>query len=157
MPNRFTIIRDTREQQGYFFDEDPLYCGGTEIAALKTGDYSIRGHENVICVERKKSTGELAGNLGESRFARELERMTKIKHRFLVCEFPYSNIMEFPANSGIPRSKFSKLRITSKYMLRRLVEMQMTGINVIFCEDSVNARHYVWYLMKRVFEEICDA
>lgn len=151
---RFKIVRDTREQQGYLFSEDPQYCAGMEIRKLDTGDYSLDGYENLVCIERKASTGELAGNLSEGRFDREIQRMPAYSHRFMVFEFSLNDVLTFPVNSGIPEDKWPKLRISSKYMLRRIVEMQMAGVQVVFCDNKIRARHFTWYLLKRLFEEV---
>ena len=66
---RFTVIRDTREKEGHgwWFDEN-AYCIGTEKTKLDIGDYSIKDKEHILCIERKESVSELAGNCGEKRF-----------------------------------------------------------------------------------------
>ena len=73
----FTVIRDTREQEGYYFSEYDT-CAGMIDQKLDTGDYSIVGMEEKICIERKGSVEELAINLGQKKhaFLNEIERMT---------------------------------------------------------------------------------
>ena len=48
----FTVIKDTREQEGYYFSKYNT-CAGMVDRKLDTGDYSIEGMEHLICVERK--------------------------------------------------------------------------------------------------------
>ena len=81
---KYTVIRDTREQEGYYFSEYDL-CLGMIDQKLDTGDYSIVGLEDKICVERKGCVEELAINLGQKKhtFLREIERMKKVLD---VCE-----------------------------------------------------------------------
>ena len=65
-----TIIIDTREQQPYEFKG--LI---TERATLKTGDYSVKGHENTFAIERK-SLNDWVHSITQDRdrFEREIKR-----------------------------------------------------------------------------------
>lgn len=76
------IIIDTREQLPYAFDGYDVLRNG-----LKTGDYSIEGHEDRVCVERKSKAdawGVVGG--GRKRFVRELERMREYERAAIVIE-----------------------------------------------------------------------
>ena len=62
----FTIIKDTREKQGYTFQPSKTQyhvCKGMVSRKLDTGDYSLEGLEDKICIERKASVVELANNV----------------------------------------------------------------------------------------------
>jgi ERCC4-type nuclease len=91
----YTVLKDTREQQGWTFEQGK-FCNGTIPRALKTGDYTLLGYENVLCVERKKNVAEFAGNIVEKRFERELERMESFLYSFIICEFTLADIMAWP-------------------------------------------------------------
>lgn len=87
------IVRDTREQAGYTFD-GPRYEGVTvEAGSLVTGDYSVRGLENVIAAERKE-LGDLVHCLAQDRprFVRELERARGMDAFIVVVEAPWSDL-----------------------------------------------------------------
>ena len=76
----FTVIKDTREQDGWTFERfDTRYhtCTGMVLQKLETGDYSLKGMENIFCIERKGSVAELAQNLGKDkyRFFAEIEKI----------------------------------------------------------------------------------
>ena len=71
-PNNFKIIIDTREQQPWVFED---YTTANE--KLDTGDYSIEGMEDLLCIERKHSIGEIANNITEPRFKDVISRMSK--------------------------------------------------------------------------------
>ena len=45
----FTVIRDTREQEGYYFSEYGA-CAGMIEQKLDTGDYAIAGMEDKVCI-----------------------------------------------------------------------------------------------------------
>ena len=64
----FKVIKDTREQEGYYFSEYGT-CLGMVERKLDTGDYSIEGLEDLICIERKGCAEELAQNLGQKKHA----------------------------------------------------------------------------------------
>ena len=83
-PN-YTVIQDTREQDGWWFTEYDK-CDGMEVGTLTTGDYTIKGFEDVVCVERKASTSEIAMNLGRKKapFQAEVERMKDYSFAFIV-------------------------------------------------------------------------
>ena len=123
---------------------------------LDTGDYSIEGLEDKICIERKASVVELANNVGISRkrFEAEIERMKEFPHKFLVLEFSLTDLMDFPEGSDVPNSEIKKLRVTNKYMLRFLMEMQINhNVNVIFCDSKKNAKWTVLSILKRINEK----
>jgi ERCC4-type nuclease len=155
----FTIIKDTREKQGYTFEASRTkyhVCKGMVVRKLDTGDYSVEGLEDKVCVERKASVVELANNVGVSRrrFDAEIERMKEFPHRFLVLEFSLTDLMDFPEGSDVPDKEIKKLRITNKYMLRYLMELQINhGVNVIFCDSKKNAKWTVLSILKRINEK----
>ena len=155
----FTIIKDTREKQGYTFAASRTKyhaCKGMVVRKLDTGDYSVEGLEDKVCIERKASVVELANNVGVSRrrFDAEIERMKEFPHRFLVLEFSLTDLMDFPEGSDVPDREIKKLRITNKYMLRYLMELQINhGVNVIFCDSKKNAKWTVLSILKRINEK----
>jgi ERCC4-type nuclease len=155
----FTIIKDTREKQGYTFAASRTkyhFCKGMVNRKLDTGDYSIEGLEDKICIERKASVVELANNVGVSRkrFEAEIERMKAFPHKFLVLEFSLTDLMDFPEGSDVPDREIKNLRITNKYMLRFLMELQINhNVNVIFCDSKKNAKWTVLSILKRINEK----
>lgn len=147
------ILIDTREQMGWdfsFFDVE------TKSQKLDTGDYTIEGTDNLICVERKRNTGELAINLGQKKkqFDAEMERMKDFKFKYLVFEFSIGDMMSFPKNSGIPKDKLSKIRMNSKYMMKCLEEYQNKyGIEILYCNNKDEACETALELFK---EALCS-
>jgi len=80
-------VIDTREQLPL---ELPLR---TITDTLPTGDYSVSGFEDLICVERK-SLPDLIGCMtsGRSRFERELQRMKAYEARCVVVEASWKQL-----------------------------------------------------------------
>lgn len=145
----FTIIIDTREQIPWEFG-----FHNTAKKKLDTGDYTIEGFENILAIERKKSVSEIATNLSESRFSDVLDRLSKIKHSYMVFEFSLEEVYSFPVGSDIPKKLWDKLRISGNYIIKRLIEIQLKyNIQVVFCGDSDNAEKFSVSLMKRIYEQ----
>ena len=94
---KYTVIKDTREQDGWFFSPYDR-CSGMEVSTMKTGDYTIKGYEDLVCVERKGSVTEIATNLGKKKkaFQAEMERMKEFDFRFILLEFSASDVLEYP-------------------------------------------------------------
>ena len=82
------IVVDTREQEPWGFCNVP-----TERGTLDTGDYSVRGLEHLVAVERK-SLPDLLGCVGRERdrFKRELQRLRGYRFRLLVIEASYADL-----------------------------------------------------------------
>jgi len=97
--SKFTIAFDTREQLPYSFRDMRIDRRRafvlTQRTTLSTGDYSIAGWEDRICVERK-SLEDLYGTLGNGRerFVRELERMQEFDQSLVVIEASWNQIMK---------------------------------------------------------------
>lgn len=91
---RYTVIKDTREKEGYgwSFDKHPIgrrppNCDGTIRKKLDTGDYSLVGYEDIISIERKENFSELWNNLSDKRrLEDEMERMITIKYAYILIE-----------------------------------------------------------------------
>lgn len=152
--DEYIIIKDTREKQGWDFPPDGK-CAGIEIATMRTGDYTLKGFEDLICIERKKCPSEVAGNLGVKKkpFEAEMQRMSAFKYPFIICEFSMSELLEYPKNSDIPKSRLSNVVITGKYMLKCLLEYQLEyNIKILFCDNAKHAEMVAASLMKRLYE-----
>ena len=154
----YKVIKDTREQDGYTFESFTgryTSCKGMVVKKLDTGDYSLEGLEDRLCIERKGRVSELAINLGKdkARFMREIERMQEFEFPFLVLEFSLDDVIKFPEGADIPEGNMSKVKITGKYLLKMLVEIQMNyNIPVYFCDNKRNAKTLINSIFKRVNE-----
>jgi len=158
VPN-YTVIKDTREQNGWSFNEYDK-CNGMELEALHTGDYTLKGFEEVVCVERKASTLEIAGNLGKNkeRFHKEMQRMEEFPFSFLVLEFSASDLINYPCNVKLPRCQKSKIKVTGKYLLKSILEFQIWyNIKILFCDNKQNAFLITNSIFKRLNEMFHDS
>lgn len=84
------VVIDSREQAPFRFEGYPVEI---EIGTLATGDYSLRGFEDRIAIERKE-LGDLIGCLthDRERFARELTRLRGFESAAVVVESPFDEL-----------------------------------------------------------------
>jgi ERCC4-type nuclease len=100
-----TIVVDTREQTPFTFSSiraDAREGGGlltipTVRATLRSGDYSLLGHETAVAIERK-SKADLYGTVsaGRGRFERELTRLNAMTAAAIVVEAELSTLLADP-------------------------------------------------------------
>jgi ERCC4-type nuclease len=136
------ILQDIKEKIPWDFT---LYSdvSAQKVKYMKTGDYTVEGHEKSICIERKRTTGEISLNLGSKykQFKDEFDRMQAFEHRFVICEFPLWLIMDFPKNSGIPKFKWKYLRVNGKFLYNRFMELSNEyNVPVCFTNSSLEAQ-----------------
>lgn len=90
----FTVLVDHREQLPYSFSDLPpkaawrgRLCVPIERTHLVTGDYTIRGLEDRLALERK-SLADLYGTIGQARerFEAELERLNQMTFAAVIVE-----------------------------------------------------------------------
>lgn len=150
---KYKIIRDNREKVGYWNFISSKYCSGTIDGTLSTGDYSIEGMEEIFSIERKKTTGELAGNVLTKQFVNELKRGNKLKYFFVLCEFSMQDILQFPYNSGIPNNVWNKLKITNYLILKKIIEFEtLYNVRFLFVDNKENAKEVAKAIFKRMLE-----
>lgn len=159
-PLKYRVLRDTGEHDGHgwWFDESEL-CLGTVERNLYTGDYTLEGYydNKLLVVERKGCVSEFVANLTHKEkwddFKQELERMEEFRWPYLVLEFPMRALQSFPVGSGIPRSRWKSLRVTSHFLVKRVCEIELRfKTKIVYCDDWACARNYVSSLFKRVTE-----
>lgn len=104
---------DTREQKPWIFEEEPIKKGktvriiGSIEESLSAGDYCIYGAEDLCVIERKLGFSEIYGNIinkeGRERFEKELEKLKKVKFKYLVIE---SGVNLDLLSLSVPQYKF---------------------------------------------------
>lgn len=141
-PSDITIIVDTREQTPFAFEE---WGFNTEVGTLKTGDYTVKGLESQVVVERK-SLADLLGCIGKGRqrFERELTRMKEFKSRAVVVS---------ASEKEIEAGNYHYSRLTPKQVIGSYTGWMAWNIPFIFAEDhekaAKRAAHFLWINAKR--------
>jgi ERCC4-type nuclease len=128
-PEQLIVLVDTREQQP--LDLSPLQM---ETASLPTGDYSLRGLESVIAIERKSLPDLLACVGGQRRrFDREVQRLLAYPVRLLVVEATWQQI-----EAGQWRGKVRTSAVTAS-----ILGWMAAGLPVLLAGDRDRAGRYV--------------
>lgn len=117
--SNMTAIIDTREQLPANLEDMK-----TERGTLDTGDYSIKGLEAYVRIERK-SLPDLIACIGRERerFEREMVRLRGFRHKSVVVECYWSDIYD---------AKWQGL-ITPNHVIGSLGRWQLNGIPFILC------------------------
>ena len=146
----FSVIVDSREQIPFEFTSSKI--GNIINRKLNTGDYSIEGLEETLCIERKATVNEFYNNITQKRFWAEMERMKSYKYRFLIFEFSASDVDMFPYGADLPASVLKKLQISSAYLMKCIAKIQTQyDIHVIFGGNRDNSVYLVTNIMKEVY------
>jgi len=127
VPKEITMQIDSREKYPLLFPSiitvpTPEDCYkrriipvNVETLALPTGDYRLKGFEDICIVERKASVAELQKNLynptDQIRQAKAFRRLSAVEHPYLLIELSPRIIMKF---------KHPKFKINPEDMLHRL-------------------------------------
>ena len=90
---RPTVLVDTREQNPFNFSRFEAWFSGIERKALKLGDYSVVGLED-ICIVERKNLSDLVHSFTAERtvFVNRLRLMSHCPHRLLVITAPLSQV-----------------------------------------------------------------
>lgn len=148
----FTILVDTREQTPWVFRRG-RGCLGTKTATLKTADYTLEGLEGHIALERKKSVTEVATNLFEDRFERELVRLASFPVARVVCDFPFSDVVDYPRVPAVPPFLRRRVRLTGAALVKRLNELWLEHpVPWVFTGSPRCSQLYALSLFKRILE-----
>jgi ERCC4-type nuclease len=133
-PKNVIAIVDSREQNA--LNLEPLT---TITSTLPTGDYSVRGLEHVIAIERK-SLDDLVGCVGRDRerFDREVQRLLAFPVRILVIESSWEAI-----ESHEPAFPQWRGKVTREAVLGSLMGWQAAGLSVHMAGDHERAGKHV--------------
>ena len=135
------IVIDTREQTPYSFAKQQYNGSTTTQGTLSTGDYSIKGLESFIAIERK-SLDDLTGTLtsGRERFCRECQRGQGLDYFGLVIEASINDVKEHNYRSKMqPHALLQSIASFSvKY-----------GLHVHFCGDRDGGEYMTFSLLEK--------
>lgn len=154
------IIIDSREQAPWAWDAGDAT---TEVNGLIAGDYAlacdcerVRGRDGLavrFAIERK-SLEDFLGTVssGWDRFQRELARMENFPARVVIVEGDFKEVC-FSGGSGCiapPPHNHPELR--PAFIARRVAELTMMGVSVLFAGDSQLAAGIAYRIFRRRVE-----
>ena len=135
------IVIDSREKTPLTFTLP------TEVAGLKTGDYSVKGVEDKIAIERK-TINDLVGSLSTARkrFEAELKRGKDLEFFALVIETTFDQLIQ---------GKY-KSKMTPQAVAQSLFAFQVRyDLHIWLASNRRHAGYIVESLLKWAVENIC--
>lgn len=148
----YVIAVDTREQRPWSFDKRST-CLGTTVKKLDTGDYSLVGLENKFVIERKGSPSELATNLFDERFHRELDRLDAFEDAYVFLEFLAEDLVNYPVNSGIPKNRWRSLKVRGPLLVKTFWETVLAHPRIHWMFVGDEGPKLASSLFKRIYEK----
>ena len=144
IPDNFILIQDTREQNPLFDGSIPITIIGHNLLhvkekALKNGDYSIEGYEDLFCIERKQ-VSDFFSYIGSERTktTAKMERFREMQEKGgwvgLVIEATEQDLL-----NGYFRSKLEPNHVRGS-----LVSFEIrTGIHIYYSRDRSSILRYI--------------
>jgi ERCC4-type nuclease len=87
------VLIDSREQLPFDFSRFPNWIAGEKRKALRVGDYTVDGMEDLLILERKSLTDLISTLMqNRARFFDGCEKMTQYRWRALLVEASYEDI-----------------------------------------------------------------
>jgi ERCC4-type nuclease len=121
------LLVDTREQNPFHFSRFRGWFAGIEEKALKLGDYSIAGLEDICVVERK--------DLSDLVHSCTTERMAFIKRLQQMAAYPYRLLVVTSTLSQV-KSPYTHTKVDPNRMMQFLVAT-LAGLQVPFiCSET---------------------
>jgi len=112
MADDFTIVCDTREQKPYTFKKIE-----TVSEAMETGDYSVKGFEDIFAIERKTLADFLKSiTWDRDRFKREIIRADALTGFLVVIKAPKTQITDWNYDRDVhPNSVMGTIKKWEEY------------------------------------------
>ena len=106
---RPVLLIDTREQNPLDFSRFAGWFAGIERKALKLGDYSIAGLED-LCVVERKDLSDLVHSCTTDRsvFINRLRQMVRYPHRLLLITSTLSQIKSPYSHAGVNPNRITQ-------------------------------------------------
>lgn len=156
------IIIDSRESAPWSWDPADAH---TEIAGLTAGDYALasdteepkrKGQLRPVrfSIERK-SLDDMLGTLssGWERFKRELIRMESFPARVIIVEGDFASCCFRTGLGGeLLLPEHSHLGVQPLFVARRVSELTLMGVSVLFAGDSHLAAGLAYRIFRRRLE-----
>lgn len=147
--NGFTVVQDVQEKKPW------KLIWPVEVQHLKTGDYSIKGYENVIAIEKKSGLVELLNDLAAGyrpTFERFLKRLSQVPVKCMVIDEPLSEWRVHKALKIVKKKSRGKSQLIPRTIYYWLGDMMMTyNIPVLFL-DPITREH----VLKEIFRAAYD-
>jgi DNA excision repair protein ERCC-4 len=139
------VVVDTREQKGfaYSFERFSKWFDGVERAALSVGDYSIKGLEGHLAIERK-SLADLVNSVIQNRkgFLSQCKRLAALERKAIIIEASLAQVKSFyPESQAHPNAVVGSL----------LAAQERWGIQILWCDNCELAEETVAHILSKYY------
>lgn len=137
------VVVDTREQKGfaYTFKRFPKWFAGVERAKLRVGDYSVKGMEARLAIERKSLADLVNSVIGDrTRFLAQCKCLAALERKAIVVEAGLAQAKSpYPESQAHPNAVVGTL----------LALQERWGIQVIWCDNAELAEETVAHILSK--------
>lgn len=139
------LVVDTREQDGfgYTFERFDKWFADVERAKLRAGDYSVKGLEHCLAVERK-SLADLVNSVisGRTRFLAQCKGLAALERKAIVVEASLAQVKSFyPESQAHPNAVVGTL----------MALQERWDIQVIWCDSPELAEETVAHILSKYY------
>ena len=151
------IVIDSREQCPWAWDS---YAANCTVRGLTAGDYAlledteeVKGRKKLavrFSIERKgldDFLGTISG--GWERFQRELVRMESFPARIVIVEGDFEQCCFAGAGENLTPPEHNHPNLTPQFVMRRMAELALIGVSVIFVGDAQIAAAQAYHIFTR--------
>ena len=143
----FTILFDTREQKPWTLP--PQYP--MKRVHLKVGDYTIKGYESIIAIEKKSGLAELFTDLSVSyrpTFKRFLRKLAQFPIKAIVVQDSLNSGTLHRCLTELNRKSKGKMQMTEETLYYWVSEITLKyGIPILFVDKAI-----LLNILPRIFE-----
>lgn len=142
--DKMRILIDSREQTPFAFHGERYKGISTEVTTLPTGDYSLKGLEDKVAIERK-SMPDLVSCLGKQRerFLRELQRGKALEAFCVVIEGSFEQLAKGEYRSDInPHAACQSIAAFTARL----------GIPFFFAGSRAGAEYMAWSFLRQFLQ-----
>jgi DNA excision repair protein ERCC-4 len=139
------VLVDTRERDGfaYNFARFPKWFAGVERAKLRAGDYSVKGLEHRLAIERKSLADLVNSVIGDrTRFLAQCKCLAALERKLIVVEAGLTQVKSpYPESQAHPNA-----------VVGTLVALQERwGIQVIWCDTPELAEETAAHILSKQY------
>jgi DNA excision repair protein ERCC-4 len=139
------VLVDTREQEGfaYTFERFSKWFAGVERATLRVGDYSIKGMEGRLAIERKSLPDLVNSVIGDrARFLAQAKRLASLERKAIVVEASLAKVKSpYPESQAHPNAVVGTL----------MALQERWGIQILWCDNAELAEETVAHILSKSY------
>jgi DNA excision repair protein ERCC-4 len=147
IPKPVLVIDFGESRGGYTFERFSKWIAGTEQRRLKDGDYSVKGLERTVTVERKSPADAVSSVMPPLRatFLERCERMARFQRKAIVIEGSFATLRS--SYEAFTESQAHPNAVVGSY----LAIQERWGIPVFFIDRPELAEEYVAHLLTKFY------